>query len=122
MKNPPKNHSSSKGLAVKTIEVSDLLRVEMLLIFINSSKYNKLFELYYLLVCCSDGGVLRNRKHSGDLIRRRLGLNRGSYDMAIKELKSMGLVVSVSGIFKIVGSEYINWDNMPEGILFKKKE
>ncbi len=119
MKDSPKIIPHNR-LSVKTIEVSDILRLEMQLVFMAHSLVNKKFELYYMLVSCSDGGVLRSRKHAGELIRRKLGLKRGSYDMMMMELKSMGLVRVERGLLMIKGAEYINWDDMPESILFKK--
>ncbi len=120
MTKSPKNHTDNQAVSTKVIEVSDLLRIEMMLVFMSNSGVNKKFEFYYMLVSCSDGGVLRNRKHVGELIRRKLGLKRGSYDMMMSELKSMGLVRSERGLLMIKGAEYINWDDMPESVLFKK--
>lgn len=118
----PKKTITPKQCSTKVVEVSDILRIEMMLVFMGHSVINKKFELYYMLVSCSDGGVLRNRKHVGELIRRKLSLKRGSYDMMMMELKSMGLVRSERGLLMIKGAEFINWDDMPDSILFKKSK
>lgn len=118
--NSKKEIMAGKACSTKVIAVSDILRLEMMLVFMGHSGVNRKFELYYMLVSCSDGGVLRRRKHAGELIRKRLDIKRGSYDMMIMELKEMGLIRVERGLLMIKGAEYIDWDNMPESILFKR--
>jgi hypothetical protein len=112
MSSIPNNTHNLRIVAVKSTQ-----RAEYQLLYSAHMKEDLLFEMYYLLVNCTDGGVVRDRKHSGLQIRAKLGLTRAQYDMMMHRLKLAGLVRLEGKYLCIKGTEDIDWNNRPDGLL-----